>query len=167
MKLIELFTPFAGAWTGNNRLWMMPDSAAEESAATATISFSGQGKFAELRYTWATEGDPEDGLIVLRELRGGVQAVWGDSWHTPDGFYLWNGNLQDGMVSDRAGLQTERGALTGGLISIRGSYPAPTGPDWGWRIELDLRQGDRLQMRMVNITPDGQEMLAVQAVYTR
>jgi hypothetical protein len=146
MKLIELFTPFAGAWAGNNRLWMMPDSAAEESAATATISFSGQGKFAELRYTWATEGDPEDGLILLR---GGVQAVWGDSWHTPDGFYLWNGNLQDGMVV------------------VRGSYPAPTGPDWGWRIELDLRQGDRLQMRMVNITPDGQEMLAVQAVYTR
>ena len=149
MKLIELFTPFAGAWTGSNRLWMMPDSEAEESAGTATISFSGQGKFVELRYTWATEGDPEDGLILLRELRGGVQAVWGDSWHTPDGFYLWNGNLQDGMVV------------------VRGSYPAPTGPDWGWRIELDLRLAGQLQMRMVNITPDGQEMLAVQAVYSR
>ena len=149
MKLIELFTPFAGAWTGSNRLWMMPGEEAEESAGTATVSFSGQGKFAELRYTWATEGDPEDGLILLRELRGGVQAVWGDSWHTPDGFYLWNGEVLDG------------------IIVVRGSYPAPTGPDWGWRIELDLRLADQLQMRMVNITPDGQEMLAVQAVYAR
>lgn len=164
MKLTEMLAPFAGAWTGSNRLWTMPGEEAEESAATATVSFSGQGKFVELRYTWATDGDPEDGLIVLRELRGGVQAVWGDSWHTPDGFYLWNGEI---VGSDRAGLQTERDALTGGLVSIRGSYPAPTGPDWGWRIELDLRQNDRLQMRMVNITPDDQEMLAVQAVYSR
>ena len=61
MSLIELLTPFAGAWTGSNRLWMMPGTDPEESAGTATLSFSGQGKFAELRYTWATEGDPEDG----------------------------------------------------------------------------------------------------------
>jgi hypothetical protein len=53
------------------------------------------------------------------------------------------------------------------MVVVRGSYPAPTGPDWGWRIELDLRLADQLQMRMVNITPDGQEMLAVQAVYAR
>lgn len=164
MSLIELLTPFAGAWTGSNRLWMMPGTDPEESAGTATLSFSGQGKFAELRYTWATEGDPEDGFIVLRELRGGVQAVWGDSWHTPDGFYLWNGEV---VGSDRAGLPTERGPQTGGLIIVRGNYPAPTGPDWGWRIELDLRLAGQLQMRMVNITPDGEEMLAVQAVYSR
>ncbi len=149
MSLIELLTPFAGAWTGSNRLWMMPGTDPEESAGTATVSFSGQGKFTELRYTWATEGDPEDGFIVLRELRGGVQAVWGDSWHTPDGFYLWNGEVLDGVVI------------------VRGNYPAPTGPDWGWRIELDLRLAEQLQMRMVNITPDGEEMLAVQAVYSR
>jgi len=146
MTLSELLTPSAGAWTGSNRLWMMPGSDAEESAATATVSFSGQGKFAELRYTWSTEGDPEDGLIVLR---GGVQAVWGDSWHTPDGFYLWNGEILDCVVV------------------VRGSYPAPTGPDWGWRIEIDARQTDRLRLSMFNITPDGEEMLAVQAVYSR
>jgi len=29
-----------------------------------------------------------------------------------------------------------------------------------------LRLAGQLQMRMVNITPDGEEMLAVQAVYT-
>lgn len=149
MTLSELLTPFAGAWTGSNRLWMMPGEDPEESAATANLCFSGQGKFAELRYTWSTEGDPEDGLIMLRELRGGVQLFWGDSWHTPDGFYLWNGEIKEDV------------------ITVRGSYPAPTGPDWGWRIELDLHHADRLQMRMYNITPDGQEMLAVQAVYSR
>ncbi len=149
MKLMEQLTPFTGTWSGTNRLWMMPGTDPEESAGTAAVSFSGQGKFAELRYTWAAEGEPEDGFIVLRELRGGVQAVWGDSWHTPDGFYLWNGEVSDGIVV------------------IRGSYPAPIGPDWGWRIELDLRLAEQLQMRMVNITPDGEEMLAVQAVYAR
>lgn len=149
MTLHDLFVPFAGAWTGSNRLWMMPGSNAEESAATATVSFSGQGKFAELRYTWSTDGDPEDGLILLRELRGGIQAVWGDSWHTPDGFYLWPGEIQEGV------------------IIVRGSYPAPTGPDWGWRIELDARQPGLLRLEMFNITPEGEGMLAVQAVYSR
>ena len=149
MTLYEILTPFSGEWTGSNRLWMMPGTDAEDSAATAEIGFSGQGKFAELRYTWATEGEPEDGLLLLRELHGGVQAVWGDSWHTPDGFYLWNGEILDGVVV------------------VRGSYTAPTGPDWGWRIEIDTRQTDGLHLSMFNITPDGEEMLSVQAVYSR
>jgi hypothetical protein len=149
MNLHELLSPFTGAWTGSNRLWMRPGEEAEESESTATVSFSGQGKFAELRYTWSTEGDPEDGLILLRELRGGVQTVWGDSWHTPDGFYLWNGDIREGVVI------------------VRGSYPAPAGPDWGWRIEIDARQTGLLRLEMFNITPEGEEMLAVQAVYSR
>lgn len=40
---------------------------------------------AELRYTWSVAGEPGDGLLLLRDLRGGVQALWSDSWHTPAG----------------------------------------------------------------------------------
>lgn len=55
----------------------------------------------------------------------------------------------------------------GGVVSLRGSYPAPPGPDWGWRIELENHERASLVMRMINISPEGQEALAVLAQYER
>ncbi len=149
MNVREFLIPLAGQWTGSSSLWLAPGEEAQESDSTLALTFSAQGKVAELRYTWSVDGEPEDGLLLLRDVRGGVQALWSDSWHTPDGFMLCSGSL------------------TGGLITLPGSYPAPPGPDWGWRIELEPCQANSLQIRMFNITPDGQEMLAVQAVYSR
>lgn len=63
-------------------------------------------------------------------------------------------------------------ALTGmlagsGEVAVEGSYPAPPGPDWGWRITLEQPSADALLMRMYNITPDGTAALAVEASYSR
>jgi hypothetical protein len=55
---------------------------------------------------------------------------------------------------------------TGKLI-VQGSYPAPSGPDWGWRITLEQPYTNALEMMMTNILPDGTEDLAVRACFTR
>ncbi len=59
-----------------------------------------------------------------------------------------------------------------GAARVKGSYAAPPGPDWGWRITIKPPinapgSGESFRMTMHNITPDGEEMLAVEAAYTR
>jgi hypothetical protein len=53
-----------------------------------------------------------------------------------------------------------------GTVRVLGSYAAPPGPDWGWRIEIEPAAGS-WTLRMFNITPDGQEVLAVEATLSR
>ena len=54
-----------------------------------------------------------------------------------------------------------------GQVRLEGSYSAPQSPDWGWRIEIEIDADASLVIRMINITPEGQEALAVLAQYTR
>lgn len=150
MDFPALLSPLAGMWNGKSRMWLSTGEEAEESGSTACLSFSAQGKVAELRYTWSIDGDPEDGLLLLRAVHSGVQAVWSDSWHTPDGFMLCSGSVE-----------------SQGVIQLRGVYPQPPGADWSWRIEIDARPGSALRLAMYSITPEGQETRAVQADYTR
>jgi hypothetical protein len=143
----------AGEWQGTNRLWLSPDEPVRESPTTASIVPVAGERFATIRYTWADEGKPQDGLIVVRLVEGpeDVQMVWVDSWHMSRQFMLC------------------RGATTrsGGVISATGSYAAPPGPDWGWRIEIHRAAPDVLRIMMYNILPDGQEVVAVEAEYGR
>lgn len=59
-----------------------------------------------------------------------------------------------------------RGPKERGVIDVRGSYAAPPGPDWGWRFIIAPAQMS-LGLVMYNITPAGQEALAVEASYVR
>lgn len=54
-----------------------------------------------------------------------------------------------------------------GAIDVLGAYAAPPGPDSGWRIRIISPTSDRLEIRMFNISPDGDEALAVHATYQR
>ena len=54
-----------------------------------------------------------------------------------------------------------------GAFDVRGHYQAPTGPDWGWLIVLQLEDKETLNLIMYNIWPDGKENLAVKAAYKR
>jgi hypothetical protein len=61
---------------------------------------------------------------------------------------------------------TFRGEAYGdGQLSAVGSYSAPEGPDWGWRIVVAAGQEGGFELRMYNIPPDGGEALAVEAKY--
>ena len=48
-----------------------------------------------------------------------------------------------------------------GEADIAGSYSAPPGPDWGWRVVVHSPQADSFLLEMFNRSPDGQEDLAV------
>ncbi|MDX1417774.1 MAG: DUF1579 family protein, partial [Candidatus Promineifilaceae bacterium] len=102
-----------------------------------------------LAYTWSFDSQPQDGLLLIpASLSTSGQAVWIDSWH-----------MQSGVMICQA-------ALAGSVLSLQGSYAAPPGPDWAWRIELESAEPDSLQLRMFNITPDGEEALAVDALFS-
>jgi hypothetical protein len=141
-----------GEWTGVNRLWLAPTDPVHESKTTASVFLAAQGQFAMMRYTWAENGQPQDGCLTLGGDPGGqtVEGVWIDSWHMAHTFMLCTGR-----------------ADSDGVISVVGSYGAPPGPDWGWRIVITPCIADRFQLRMFNVTPDGEEALAVEASYSR
>jgi hypothetical protein len=118
-----------------------------DSASTAAVTTVGQRKFVAITYTWEIEGQPQDGLIVFPEQ--GTAATWLDSWHMGDSIWV------------------SQASREGDKVVLRGSYPAPPGPDWGWRIEVGLDEGEKLAIRMFNISPEGQEWPAVTSVYER
>ncbi|MDH3498302.1 MAG: DUF1579 domain-containing protein [Gemmatimonadota bacterium] len=148
--MLEAVARLAGKWTGTNRLWLTPQEAARESATTMAVAPAAQGRFLTFTYTWADEGKPQDGVLLLGHEDDEVTGAWIDSWHM--------GNKV--MVSRGA-------ANAAGGVSIAGTYAAPPGPDWGWHTVVEPRGADTFRFAMYNITPDGEESLAVEVIYTR
>ena len=74
-------------------------------------------------------------------------ASWIDSWHMGRGILSLKGIID-----------------STGTIKVSGTWPAPPGPDWGWRIELTPTD-TTLHLVMYNIKPDGEEFLAVDGKY--
>lgn len=140
-----------GGWTGTNRLWLRPDEPAADSEMHATITPVLGGRFVRLDYTWAADGGPQEGSILFgyEEKQELVTAVWIDTWHMGDKAMSCVGE----QANDR--------------ITVRGSYRAPTGPDWGWWTEIELSGPDAFVLRMFNVTPDGMKMRAAEAALSR
>jgi cytidine deaminase len=141
-----------GEWTGTNRLWLTPDDPVRESDSTASVTLEAHGACAIIKVTWAEEGQPQEGVLVVRTQTepGDVDVVWMDSWHMSDRFMLCRAENEDPDS-----------------LSVLGSYAAPPGPDWGWRIVLRAGGPDAFGILMTNITPQGQEVPAVEATYVR
>jgi hypothetical protein len=152
MESASQWEKLLGEWAGANQLWLAPGEAAHESATMASVSSVAQGQFITIAYTWAFEDEPHDGLIIFRPDpdNGPANSVWLDSWHVKNDIMFC-----DGTLNDR------------GVLLLEGSYAAPPGPDWGWRIEIERDASDSLVIRMINISPVGQEALAVLAQYRR
>ena len=102
-------------------------------------------------YVWSYEGEAQEGILLLGSREdGGMQVVWRDSFHSGGMF----------MISDG----TAEGA---GAVQVLTHYAAPPGPDWGWRTHLRADGTDRFEIAMTNISPDGEEDLAVRMEYWR
>jgi hypothetical protein len=141
-----------GTWRGSGTLftpWKTP--AQTDYDSTAFISQVARN-ILKLEYTWEADGAQQDGLMLLAESKkdGSFSSVWVDSWHQSETFLLSNGTR-----------------TAGGDITLLGSYPAPTGPDWGWKIILRALGDNNLEIVMYNISPDGKEELAVRNTYRR
>jgi hypothetical protein len=161
MTALDDLTALIGTWRGTKRLWLAPGEPVRESESGAEIATVAQGQFSELRYTWAYEGEPQEGRLIVGRgpADGAVQAVWFDTWHMRDQFMVCEGE------SPAAGSRGEDAAE--GAVTVRGSYAAPPGPDWGWEIAIEPRGPDGFRLRMTNITPEGERFLAVEIGYAR
>jgi hypothetical protein len=152
MNILDGLAACAGSWRGTNTLQDPNSNAAEDSASGATVASVLGGRFVRLDYTWSYRGAPQEGslLIGFDAQADRVTAHWIDTWHMSDKVLACLGPKPSGNT-----------------LSVRGSYAAPPGPDWGWRIEI-TPDGRTLRMVMYNIWPDGsREDLAVEASYAR
>ncbi len=149
-------TPLAsltGHWQGTSRLvlpWNTPPES--DSTSTAEVQPVATGRFVSIAYTWEYDGRPCEGFLLLgREKKSeAVNAVWVDSRHQSDRPMACTGTVTDE-----------------GAVDVRGSYPAPPGPDYGWRTVVETQGDDAFRLVMYNVSPEGEETLAFENRYTR
>lgn len=152
MSVNDDLAAYVGSWRGTNNLHLswLPDPL-RQSESKMIVSLKANGQFVAFDYTWEYEGNPQEGIILLgRDSRSNaVQTVWTDSWHSSHTFML-----SDGTVSDD------------GAISVKGYYKVKDHPDWGWRTDI-IPIGDLLRIVMYNVSPEGDEELAVETDFSR
>ncbi len=152
MSSLKDFGAYVGAWRGRNRLHDPLTGRPDDSDGSAAIELILKGTFLRLDYRWAYHGEPQEGSLLIGSGEG-TDSLWGwwiDTWHMGDKLMV---------------LEGRRNAP--GAISLSGSYSAPPGPDWGWKIELASEGGDKIELKMHNITPEGKSMLAVETPLSR
>ena len=153
-KSIDL-QPYTGTWQGTNRLHDPITERPEDSASSVILQSANPAAetddvpVLQMDYTWAYQGAPQNGTLLLYGPAAKPRAQWTDTWHTG---------------GEPMPFETE--AEGKNALSLLGSYAAPPGPDWGWRIVLEPLS-ETLQLRMDNITPDGEDLPAVEATYRR
>ena len=149
MNAFEAFRSHSGNWQGTNTLHDPHTNQPDPTIGTAALRTSDDAL--QIAYTWSYQDSPQQGTIEAKHVGEQIIASLIDSWHTGGQPMLFKGPVE-----------SEK-------ISVRGTYAAPPGPDWGWRIDL-IPSGDELKMAMWNIFPEemgGQECVAVEAIYTR
>ncbi|MGH7719029.1 MAG: DUF1579 family protein [Gemmatimonadaceae bacterium] len=152
MTNLDLLTACAGSWRGTNTLQDPHAGKPEASPSTAMLTPVLGDRFVRFDYTWDYQGAPQEGsmLIGFEPEENTFNAHWVDSWHMGRKVMVCSGPTPSDST-----------------LTVRGTYAAPPGPDWGWRIDITPDGGRALRMVMFNVWPDGREELAVEASYTR
>jgi hypothetical protein len=141
-----------GNWEGTAKTWFEPDKVADESPVSGSITSLLDGRFVLYQYKGSMMGKPLEGMAIIGYSfdKPGYQVAWVDSFHMGTGILF---------------SETQPGAKG---ISVLGSYGGPDIPiPWGWRTEIELVNGDALVMTAYNITPDGEEAKATEAILKR
>ena len=148
MANMDVLNSLEGSWIGENFVWEGLEQEPHESGIEAVITRVAQGKFLRIDYSWSIDGEPQSGCLLLGQETASreVTAAWVDSWHNGDRMMVCRGQIDQNDSAD-----------------VYGSYPAISGPDWGWRIVVEPGGIDSFRIFMYNITPQGVEALAVQA----
>lgn len=154
MSVPTQLTDLIGNWSGINRLHLpwLPENPIQESPSDASVAFTAQGKFLKIEYDWIYEDKTQDGMILLGEEKNAdlIKIFWVDSWHMGDKLLISEGVLTEQNV-----------------VSCKGFYAVPDHPDWGWRTEIESMNNNSFKITMFNITPEGEESLAVELNYQR
>jgi hypothetical protein len=141
-----------GHWGGRFRLWFEPGHLAEDSVQRGSIRALLGGRVLLHEYTGHCQGEPMEGVALLAhhldEHR--YETAWAESFGTGTSIMFCTGSSGDPRVS------------------MLGHYgDGQGGPPWGWRTQIDQSDHDTLDLRMYNITPSGDEALAVEVNYRR
>ena len=152
MDAFELLAACAGSWRGANTLHDPHSGRPEESPSTLQVTPVLAGRFVRLDYTWSYQGKPQEGSLLVGSdpKTGEISGHWIDAWHNDRKVVACLGASPDGRT-----------------LSVRGSYAAPPGPDWGWRIEITPGEPGRLRIAHLNVDPGGNEEPAAEGVYSR
>ena len=151
MNFDDLKPALLGEWEGTKLLYFNPPpEPAISSASKLSVRPVAGGSFLQFDYDWTYEGEAQSGVLILgSDEENAATAAWVDSFHMSSKIMHCTGGATDRSVD------------------LRGSYQAPPGPDWGWRIAIGSSSAAELRIVMHNISPEGQEDLAVQIDYTR
>ena len=142
----------AGSWTGTSKLWLEPDTLADESPVVGTIQLLLDGRFALYLYQGSIEGESQHGMFTFgyNTTIEQYEASWVDSFHN------------NTAIMFCVGAAIENG------FSVLGSYPDPTGgPDWSWRTEVRLLDQEHLTITAYNISPEGEAARATETILKR
>ncbi|MFA6467302.1 MAG: DUF1579 domain-containing protein [Bacteroidota bacterium] len=141
-----------GTWEGTTKTFFEPGILADESPWIGTLRPILGGMFILHEYHGSLQGNPLNGTALYGYAVGlhQFQSAWVDSFH--------NGTV----------IMYSQGSNHDDRFNVLGSYHVPDGsPPWGWRTEIFKPESDQLIIRMYNITPDGEESLAVETTYFR
>ena len=143
-------TAMVGDWEGRFRIWFEPGKLVDEAVQRGHIRLVGGGRFLLHEYDGRCNGEPFDGV-----------ALWG--YHLDDATFecAWAESFGTGTS-----IMFSVGEVTDGRFRALGSYGAGS-ERWGWRTELSQPDAGHLDIRMFNITPAGDESLAVEINYAR
>jgi hypothetical protein len=138
----------SGHYRGTTRTYFEPGSTPDESTDTLYAQPLLGGRF--LRITWfgSVMGKPRQGELTLGYHRDGgeYELCWVDTFHTGTALLVSRGKARDD-----------------GVISVLGDYAAGS-ERWGWRTEL-VHAGRSFALRAFNISPAGQEDLAIESSF--
>ena len=127
-----------GRFVGPNRLFLMPGTPVNLSVGVLVVSAD------RVTVSWAFEGEPKEGVLLLRGPSSSFCCDFTDTFHAATGLQL-------------------HGCLRGCEALLYGTFSTGDGaPDWGWRIVLDWSDPENFTLRMFTAKPDGTESLAVE-----
>jgi hypothetical protein len=153
MPLSEMWLLAEGKWSGTNDLhlsWLPEGERVKSGPIALSMSLGPERAFASIDYTWQYEdGYPMGQMMVCTDSSGKLTSGWVDSWHMNYAVMALSGT-----------------APTGSLFDLSGEYEVPDHPNWGWRITLGFVDS-ALELKMFNISPDGEEEWAVKAILNR